>query len=211
MSKKNGYLLVVEDIPDILRLLETTLTFKGYRVITARNGEEALEVIQRERPLLIITDILMPKMDGFSLLHRLRLKSETRKIPVDFLSATYVAPEDKAFSLTIGVTRFIEKPINIEEFLETIKELLSQGEHSAVQEPLTGPHFYEEYRLRLKTKLNQKSTQIARLERLLESMSEEEKPSFQESLLIATRERDEISLLLEEITERFENKPKPVS
>ena len=208
MDIKQGYLLVVEDIPDILRLLDTTLSFKGYRVITACNGEEALEAIQKERPLMIITDILMPKMDGFSLLHRLRINSETRKIPVVFLSATYVAPEDKTFALTIGVTRFIEKPINIEEFMRAIEELLEQGEHSAVHEPLTNPNFYEEYRIRLKTKLNQKATQITRLERLLETMTEEEKPSFQDSLLLATNEREEIRLLLEQIRERFENKPK---
>ena len=67
MNTQSGYLLVVEDIPDILKLLDATLKFKGYRVLTARNGEEALEVIQKERPLMIITDILMPKMDGFSL------------------------------------------------------------------------------------------------------------------------------------------------
>lgn len=208
MNTQQGYLLVVEDIPDILRLLETTLSFKGYRVITARNGEEALEAIQKERPQMIISDILMPKMDGFSLLHRLRINSETRKIPVVFLSATYVAPEDKTFALTIGVTRFIEKPINIEEFMQTIEELLAKGEHSAIHEPLTGPNFYEEYRVRLITKLNQKITQIARLERLLETAPEGEKKSFQDSLLLANNEREEIRLLLEQIRERFESKPK---
>lgn len=209
MNTKQGYLLVVEDIPDILKLLDTTLSFKGYRVITARNGEEALDVIQKERPLMIITDILMPKMDGFSLLHRLRINSNTRKIPVVFLSATYVAPEDKTFALTLGVTRFMEKPINIEEFIQTIEELLAKGEHSAIHEPLTGPHFYEEYRLRLKTKLNQKNTQITRLERLLETSPEEEKKSFQDSLLLAINEREEIRQLIEQIRERFENKVKP--
>jgi DNA-binding response OmpR family regulator len=209
MKTKQGYLLVVEDIPDILKLLETTLTFKGYRVMTARDGEEALELVKKDRPLMIISDILMPKMDGFSLLHRLRINSETRKIPVVFLSATYVAPEDKTFSLTIGVTRFIEKPINIIEFLQTIEELLAQGEHSAIQEPLTEPNFYEEYRLRLKTKLTQKNSQIARLERLLEIAPEEEKKSFQDSLTLAVSEREEIRLLLEQIRERFENKSKP--
>ena len=208
MNTQQGYLLVVEDIPDILKLLETALSFKGYRVVTARNGEEALEAIQKERPQMIVSDILMPKMDGFSLLHRLRINSDTRKIPVVFLSATYVAPEDKTFALTIGVTRFIEKPINIEEFMQTIEELLAKGEHSAIHEPLTGPNFYEEYRIRLKTKLDQKVTQIARLERLLETAAEEEKASFQDSLLLANNEREEIRLLLEQIRERFTGKSK---
>lgn len=205
MNTQPGYLLVVEDIPDILKLLDATLKFKGYRVLTARNGEEALEAIQKERPLMVITDILMPKMDGFSLVHRLRIHSETRSIPVIFLSATYIAPEDKTFALNIGVTRFIEKPIDLEQFMQTISELLIQGT-PASQEPLTEPDFYTGYRKRLKTKLNQKMTQIARTERLLETLPEEEKPSFQASLQMAITEREEIEKLLDQIREHFEKK-----
>ncbi len=205
MNTQSGYLLVVEDIPDILKLLDATLKFKGYRVLTARNGEEALEVIQKERPLIVITDILMPKIDGFSLVHTLRIHSETRSIPVIFLSATYVAPEDKAFALNIGATRFIEKPIDLELFMKTISELLLQGA-PASQEPLTEPDFYIGYRKRLKTKLNQKMTQIARTERLLETLPEEEKPSFQASLQMAISEREEIEKLLDQIREHFETK-----
>lgn len=205
MDTQSGYLLVVEDIPDILKLLDATLKFKGYRVLTARNGEEALEVIQKEHPLMVITDILMPKMDGFSLVHTLRIHSETRGIPVIFLSATYVAPEDKAFALNIGATRFIEKPIDLELFMKTISELLLQGA-PASQEPLTEPDFYIGYRKRLKTKLNQKMTQIARTERLLETLPEEEKPSFQASLQMAISEREEIEKLLDQIREHFETK-----
>src|SRR5919206_1387598 len=129
MNMEQGYLLIVEDVPDILRLLEETLKFKGYNAVTARNGQEALERIQRERPTLIITDIMMPKLDGFGLVHRLRINPETRDIPVIFLTATYVALEDKAFALNIGATRFIEKPVNFDKFLETINELLTKGVH----------------------------------------------------------------------------------
>ena len=130
MDAQKGYLLVVEDIPDILNLLDTTLKFKGYRVVTARDGQEALESIQRERPALIITDILMPKLDGFNLVHRLRIDPKTRRIPVIFLTATYVAPEDKAFALELGVTSFIEKPVDLETFLPMIAELMEQGVHA---------------------------------------------------------------------------------
>ena len=202
-APQQGYLLVVEDIPDILNLMDATLKFKGYRVITARNGEEALEVIQKERPAIVITDILMPKMDGFSLVHRMRINPETRDIPVVFLSATYVAPEDKAFAINIGATRFIEKPINLENFILTITELLDQGVHdgkASVQET----DFYEGYRQRLKIKLEQKNVQIARIERLLETLSEEEKPSFNDSLLLAVNEREEIRILLHEIQDHVE-------
>jgi CheY-like chemotaxis protein len=200
MNTLNGPLLVVEDIPDTLELVNVTLTFKGYRVITARNGHEALEAIQRERPALIITDILMPQMDGFSLVHRLRINPQTRGIPVIFLSATYVAPEDKEFAAAIGVTRFIEKPIVIEELLRTIADLLSRGT-LADSKPLDTRRFYEGYRSRLETKLKQKVTQIARTESMLGTLSEEEKQSFKASTQLAINERDEIQLLLDQLRE----------
>ena len=203
MDDKQGYLLVVEDIPDILKLLEATLTFKGHRVVTARNGEEALEAIERERPALIVTDILMPKMDGFSLVHRLRINPDTRDIPVIFLSATYVAPEDKAFALNIGVTRFIEKPVAMDKFVPVIEKILRQGTHTPA-EPINEFDFYDGYRKRLEIKLNQKNIQIARDERLLETLSDEEKLSFQTSLHQAVSEREEIKLLLEKIREQLE-------
>lgn len=200
MTNEQRYLLVVEDIPDILRLLDTTLKFKGYRVVTARNGHEALEAIRQERPALIITDILMPKMDGFSLVHRLRINPDTRDIPVIFLTATYVAPEDKTFALTIGVDRFIEKPVNFEQFLPAIDEILAKGPSSPL-EPLDERDFYEGYRQRLEKKLNQKMTQIARAEQLMGTLTEEEKPNFKASLHQAINERQEIQHLLDEIHE----------
>ena len=118
--------MVVDDIPDILKLLDATLQFKGYRVVTASNGQEALEAIERERPALVIADILMPQMDGFSLLHRIRLDPETRMIPVVFLSATYVAAEDKDFARALGVTRFIEKPVDQYEFAFKVRKVLDK-------------------------------------------------------------------------------------
>jgi CheY-like chemotaxis protein len=198
MDNQSGYLLVVEDNSDILRLLDTTLSFKGYRVVTARNGNEALEAIQKERPAVIITDILMPQMDGFSLVHRLRLNLDTRDIPVVFLSATYVTPEDKSFAVTLGVIQFIEKPVNFEEFLPAIENLVTMGARST-QTPLDEIEFYNQYRKRLETKLIQKNTQISRAEHVLETLSEEEKPAFMVSLRQSMDERQEIQQLLDEI------------
>jgi len=208
MDTQKGYLLVVEDTPDILGLLEAALQFKGYRVVTARNGEDALARIQEEFPALIIADILMPKMDGFSLVHRLRIDPKTRVIPVVFLSATYVTPEDKAFALSLGATRFIEKPVDLVTFLPIIERILEQGALAA-PEPLNEYDFYDGYRKRLEIKISQKNTQILRDERLLETLSEGEKPAFKKSLTQAMEEREEIQKLLVEVRERLENTPKP--
>ena len=202
-----GYVLIVEDVPDILRLLEETLKFKGYHAVTAYNGQEALEIIQKQRPALVITDIMMPKLDGFGLVHRLRINPETRDIPVIFLTATYVALEDKAFALNIGATRFIEKPVNFEKFLGTIAELLTKGSTQTTS-VMSESEFYEGYRQRLEQKLNQKVIQIARDERLLSTIPEEEKPTFRASLQLAMNERDELQRLLGELQIRIENTTK---
>jgi CheY-like chemotaxis protein len=203
MDTQTGYLLVVEDISDILNLMEATLKFKGYRVITARNGEEALAAIEKEHPALIVTDILMPKMDGFSLVHRLRINPDTRRIPVIFLSATYVAPEDKTFALSLGATRFMEKPVDLVKFLPIVERILQQGAHT-MPAPMDDTAFYDGYRKRLEIKLTQKNTQIAREERLLETLTGEEKAAFTKSMQDAIAERTEIQTLLLQIHQRIE-------
>jgi len=204
MSLERGYLLVVEDVPDILQLLDTTLKFKGYQVVTAVNGQEALETIKRERPAMVITDILMPKLDGFSLVHRLRLDPETRDIPVVFLSATYVAPEDKTFAEIIGVTHFIEKPIDFEAFLPVIEQLLTQAV-PPIFEPLDEIEFYDGYRKRLEAKLRQKNIQITRDEHLLMTLPEKEQATFKASIQVTISERTGIQKLLEKVYKQLDS------
>jgi CheY-like chemotaxis protein len=208
MTAQPGYVLVVDDIPDILRLLDATLQFKGYHVVTARDGQEALEILQKERPALVIADILMPRMDGFSLLHRIRINPETRDIPVIFLSATYVAQEDKDFARAIGVTSFIEKPVDLDKFFPVISEILRRG-GPTTPISINEFEFYDGYRQRLEAKLNQKVTQIARDEHLLKTLPETERLTFESTLQQAIKERDEIQLLLAKIQEQLKNHPKP--
>ena len=198
MTIPYGPILVVEDVPNVLELLEVTLRFKGYPVVTARNGQEALEKINTEHPALVITDILMPKMDGYALAHRLRSNPETRQIPLIFLSATYVTPEDKQFAISIGAVRFIEKPIDTEEFLLTVAELLTQGPEP-VPEPLGEREFYTGYRERLEQKLRHKNTQIARTERLLTTLPASQLPAFEALLRQTQGHREEIQAELNQV------------
>jgi len=191
MNIPYGPILVVEDIPHILELLKVTLGFKGYPVVTARNGEEALEAVAQEHPALIITDILMPKLDGYALVHELRQNPKTRDIPIIFLSATYVTPEDKTFALSLGAIRFLEKPVDTEEFLITIAEVLTTGP-ATIPAPMGEKEFYMGYRERLEQKLHHKITQIQRTERLLETLPEEQKAAFRSLLEEARSHRDQI-------------------
>lgn len=200
MSIPYGPILVVEDVPNILDLLAVTLRFKGYPVITAPNGEVAIQQVAEQRPALVITDILMPKMDGFALMHKLRTDPKTNQIPVVFLSATYVTPEDKAFALSLGAARFLEKPVDTEEFLLTVAEILTQGPPT-VPPPMSQSEFYEGYRERLESKLRHKNSQITRTERLLKTLPEEQKPSFVALLEDAQNHRKQIEIELKELYE----------
>ena len=204
MANTRGPILVVEDIPNVLELLEVTLRFQGYDVISAHNGEEALTILETKNPALIISDILMPKLDGFSMIQKLRVNPKTQNIPVIFLSATYVTPEDREFAMNLGASRFIEKPIDTEDFLLTIAELLSQ-EHITVPGPLPQPQFYSGYRARLETKLQHKNRQIARIERLLPTLDSDQQTSFETLYEQALRDRDEIRVELDAIKEAIKN------
>lgn len=203
MTTAYGPILIVEDVPNVLELLEVTLRFKGYAVITAHNGEEALEVIEKNRPVLIITDILMPKMDGYAFVQKLRINPATRAIPVVFLSATYVTPEDKDFALSLGAARFMEKPIDTEDFLLTVAELVTQQPFTQPQ-PLDMEGFYQGYRTRLEDKLRHKNSQIARAERLLPTLPPDQKPAFEALLQQSVRDRDEIQAELLDIYKTIE-------
>ncbi len=198
MPDESDVILVVEDIPAILELLEVTLRFKGYRVLTARNGEEALASIALERPRLIITDILMPRMDGYALAFKLRTMLETTHIPIVFLSATFVTPEDKDFALSLGAVRFLEKPVDTEEFLLTVAEVLTENK-SATGPPLDERQFLLGYRRRLEVKLQHKNIQISRTKRLLGELPAAQRQAYQDLLREVKAQRDQIEAELTEI------------
>ena len=191
MSSPRGPILIVEDIPHILELLEVTLKFKGYDVVTARNGDEALEYIASEQPALILTDILMPKLDGYALAQRVRSDPQTRHIPIIFVSATFITEEDKQFALSLGAVRFLEKPIEASELLLTVAEVLT-GDAIERPAPLASRAFHRGYSDRLQEKLQQKENQIRRAQRLVETVPAEQRPAF-EALLAQTKvQRDQI-------------------
>jgi len=193
-----GPILVVEDVPNVLELLEVTLRFKGYQVVSATNGLEGLEKARTGNPALIITDILMPKLDGFAFVQKLREDPKTRAIPVIFLSATYVTPEDRGFAMSLGAARFIEKPIDTEEFLLTVAEIMTQGPPTS-PEPLNSLTFYQGYRERLEQKLRHKHTQIQRIERLIPTLPEEQRSAFKGMLEQSSADRENIKAELQEI------------
>ncbi|GLW97475.1 response regulator transcription factor [Microtetraspora sp. NBRC 16547] len=114
-------LLIVEDEPNILELLAASLRFAGFEVTTASSGGEAVAAAQRHRPDLIVLDVMLPDMDGFDIVRRLR--SGGAHTPVVFLTARD-ATEDKIRGLTLGGDDYVTKPFSLEEVIARIRAVL---------------------------------------------------------------------------------------
>ena len=203
-----GPILIVEDIPYLLELLQVTLKFKGYTVITARDGDEALSIMETDRPALILTDVLMPKLDGFAFAQRIRSNPKTQDIPIIFVSATYISPEDKEFALSLGAVRFLEKPVEAEELLLTVAEVLNR-EPLALPRPISNREFYRGYQGRLQAKLKDKLEQIDRARRLVDTVPGEQRPMFQALLVQTQVQRDQIQAELDTLGERLKQAETP--
>ncbi|MCA1712897.1 MAG: response regulator transcription factor [Actinobacteria bacterium] len=114
-------LLVVDDEPNIVELLSASLRYAGFEVETATNGTSALQVARTFRPDLLVLDVMMPEMDGFELVRRLR--GDGTRTPVLFLTARD-ATEDKVTGLTLGGDDYVTKPFSLEEVVARIRAVL---------------------------------------------------------------------------------------
>lgn len=124
MTPQKTLLLLVDDEPDFLFLVKNRLEANGYRVTTAPDGTAALEAVKKERPDLILLDVLMPKMDGYEALEELRGVRGTRQIPVIMFSAKG-QPDDLKLSKELGATDYLLKPFDPNDLLQKIEKALS--------------------------------------------------------------------------------------
>jgi two-component system OmpR family response regulator len=114
-------LLVVDDEPNIVELLSAALRYAGFEVATATSGNEALQVAERWKPDLLVLDVMLPDLDGFSVVRQLR--GRRRAVPVVFLTAKD-ANEDKVMGLTVGGDDYVTKPFSLEEMVARIRAVL---------------------------------------------------------------------------------------
>ena len=120
MSKK---ILLVDDEPDLVSLLKKRLEINNYEVISASDGMEALRKAKKEKPDLIILDLMLPKMDGYKLCRMLKFDEKYKRIPIIMLTAR-VQEEDKKLGKETGANAYITKPFKPDVLLAKIEELL---------------------------------------------------------------------------------------
>src|SRR6185295_17751404 len=128
MSEKT--ILVADDESHILHVVSLKLRNAGFRVLTARDGAEALEMAQQEHPDLLITDYHMPELSGLELCQRLKQDDKTSKIPAIMLTARgyHLEPHDTEES---GILRMLSKPFSPRNLLATVNEVLEQSAKAA--------------------------------------------------------------------------------
>jgi PAS domain S-box-containing protein len=185
-------ILTVDDNVENLYLLEAMLRGAGrsYEVVSAQNGVEALQQLEQEKCDLIVSDILMPQMDGFELCRQVKQREDLRHIPFIFYTATYTENKDVEFGLRLGASRFIIKPAEPEEFLSILRGVIQDTDTSflvAAPPPAEDDEvLLKAYNRRLVNKLEQKVQQLEQLKQKLQRAVEEK-----EAELAARRKAEE--------------------
>lgn len=123
--------MVVEDDENSRVLQHTILEAAGHQVTSAANGREALQLIARERPEVIVSDIMMPELDGYALCRAIKSNPDYAAIPFVFYSATYTSPADQQLALELGGACFLVKPMDPTEFMQQIDSVLARISESA--------------------------------------------------------------------------------
>jgi diguanylate cyclase (GGDEF)-like protein len=130
-------ILVVDDDPDILQFVRMNLELDGFRVDTAEGGQSALEQAAAQPPDLMLLDIMMPEIDGLTVLRRMRSDPPTANIPVIILTARSLA-EDRVKGLDLGADDYITKPFDLEELVARVRTVLRRSQQMRDLSPLTG-------------------------------------------------------------------------
>jgi len=123
MVPRSGKILVIDDSKTNVVLLEAILNTRGYSTIKAFNVKEANSIIEKEKPDLILLDLLMPEINGFDFLSMIKSKNDTKNIPVIVVSAV-TDEENISRSMALGAIDFITKPIDIQLLVEKVEEFI---------------------------------------------------------------------------------------
>lgn len=174
LSRTPIQVLIADDIESNIIVLQKMLERAGYQVHSAGDGKQAMEILRSVSIDLIISDILMPVMDGYELCRQCQQDASLSCIPFIFYTATYTTDNDCAFGLNLGAARFIIKPAKHSEFLQEINEVLAEFSAHRLPSPaempsLSNGDYGREHAIRLIHKLQHKLGQLQQAEKDLTS------------------------------------------
>ena len=155
-------LLVVDDIATNRKLLCVTLEAQGHTTLEATDGVEALQILDRETVDAVISDILMPNMDGFTLCHEIRNSERLRTLPFIVYTSTYTSTEDIKLAQTVGADKYLTKPAPASAILAALWEVMNKENTSPAPSTLgaTGTQVLKPYGRALVHKLEEKNTEL---------------------------------------------------
>ncbi len=130
MPAKKTTILVADDDPQLLRLVTRNLQFEGYEVLPASDGQQALDQIEAQRPDLVLLDVMMPKLDGFSVCHKTR---EFSAVPIILVTARG-QEQDKIRGLDLGADDYLTKPFSVDELLARVRAVLRRAQFSSLDQ-----------------------------------------------------------------------------
>ncbi len=159
-------ILIVDDRAENRDVIVATLTHRRYRLLQAASGKEALKIAREEKPNLILADILMPKMDGFELVRRLRSDPAIAGTQIIFYTASYIGEEARTLAKACGVEHVLVKPVEPEDVLKTVDLALSKAPNSVL--PEVAPEFERKHLHLVTDKLAQKVEELEKLNVQLE-------------------------------------------
>jgi CheY-like chemotaxis protein len=171
-------ILNADDVAENRYLIEFTLRNAGHEVVSAQDGQEALAAAERDHFDVVVSDVLMPRMDGFQLCRELKRRPATRDIPFVFYTATYTDEKDAELGLSLGAARFVIKPQEPQELLRIIQEVVEQRgqEPAAPASPVPEEEYLAVYKERLVRKLDSKVAELRTLNtRLQEELAARER------------------------------------
>jgi phosphate regulon transcriptional regulator PhoB len=126
-------ILIVEDEPDIRKLVQYNLAQERFKVVEAEDGEQALKLVQREKPNLVILDLMLPGLSGMELCKLLRQRSDTARLPILMLTAK-AGEADRIIGLEMGADDYLGKPFSPREMVARVRALLRRADGAAVAE-----------------------------------------------------------------------------
>ena len=140
MVNSGQKILVVEDEPDIRKLIQYNLAQERFRVLEAEDGEQALKIVQRDKPNLLILDLMLPGLSGIELCRILRDRSETARLPILMLTAK-AGEADRVLGLEMGADDYLTKPFSPRELVARVRAILRRAERGSETQPL--PAYYK--------------------------------------------------------------------